>query len=205
MWKIIFEFLDTLVNASEPLKTILISWILSIMTCTSVILIGAGVEKLEQLEFKALNAIFSKKMALFIEDRLTFPGTMLHECSHVLFAWITGAKIQKVRLLTFFDAHRLGYVIFAPRGNKLQRRVQLAFSSSAPVIMGITELSVIIKIWTYFDLTFGWKCLLVYLFISIFNHMSMSVADIKNYCRGLISVFPVVFLIFYAIRFYAFR
>lgn len=205
MWNRIFHFFDKLIPVTEPLQSVLISLVLTIITCISVILIGAGVEKLEQLEIKGLKILFKSKTAVFIINRLTFPGTILHECAHAAFAWATGAKVEKIKLLTFFDAHCLGYVYFSPRGNKLQQRFQLAISSCAPVFVGLTTLSIIIKLWIYFNPSSGWKCLLVYSFISVFNHMSMSEPDIKNYCKGLVGVFPILFLLFYAIRFYCYR
>lgn len=202
---ILFHSLDTLVQAGEPVKTILISGIMTTLTCLFVMLIGIAVEHIEQLELRLLNRVLPSKTALFIEDRLTFPGTMLHECAHAFFAWLTGAQVLKVKLLVFFNAHKLGEVLYRPRGTRVQQAVQMAFASCAPVIMGILELSAIIKIWQYFQPTRGIKLLLIYLFICIFNHMSMSDADVKGYLRGLAVLYPVIFLIYYAIRLYAFR
>lgn len=93
--------LDAVIQTEEPLKTILISFVMSILTCVSVIIIGAGIEKIQKLEIKLLMHFMSPKKALFIADRLTFPGTMLHEIAHALIAWTTGAVIQKIKLLTF--------------------------------------------------------------------------------------------------------
>lgn len=196
---------DAVIQTEEPLKTILIAFIMAVITCVSVIIIGAGIEKIQKLEIKLLMHFMSPKKALFIADRLTFPGTMLHEIAHALIAWITGAVIQKIKLLTFFDAHRLGYVYFCPRGNRVQQYFQLSIVSCAPVLLGMIELNVIYSIYTSIIAPLWLQILLIYLFISILNHMTMSTADVKNYCRGLIVVLPVVFLVFYFIRLIAFR
>lgn len=205
MFDYLLKMLDAVIQTEEPLKTILISFVMSILTCVSVIIIGAGIEKIQKLEIKLLMHFMSPKKALFIADRLTFPGTMLHEIAHALIAWTTGAVIQKIKLLTFFDAHRLGYVYFCPRGNKVQQYFQLSIVSCAPVLLGMIELNIIYGIYTSIIAPLWLQILLIYLFISILNHMTMSTADVKNYCRGLIVVLPVVFLVFYFIRLIAFK
>lgn len=205
MFDYLLRMFDAVIQTEEPLKTILIAFIMAVITCVSVIIIGAGIEKIQKLEIKLLMHFMSPKKALFIADRLTFPGTMLHEIAHALIAWITGAVIQKIKLLTFFDAHRLGYVYFCPRGNRVQQYFQLSIVSCAPVLLGMIELNVIYSIYTSIIAPLWLQILLIYLFISILNHMTMSTADVKNYCRGLIVVLPVVFLVFYFIRLIAFR
>ena len=205
MLDFLMELLENLIVAEEPVKTILISFVLTIIACVSVIIIGAAVEKLEIFEMKFLSKLTSPKKALFIEDRLTFPGTILHECAHAVTAWATGAKVTKVKFLTFFDAHKLGCVYFQPRGNMLQQRFQLSLTSCAPVLVGMSALNLLMYINTAIAMPWYFRALSIYLMISIFNHMTMSTADIKNYLRGLISVFPVVFLIFYAVRLFNYR
>lgn len=197
---ILMRFLDNAVSLPEPWKTLIIAFIITVITCIAVILIGSGIAAFEQLEMRILTKLFSQKTAIFIEDRLTFLGTMLHETAHALIAWATGAQVVKMRLLTFFDAHRLGYVHFQPRGNRVQQYFQLSLISCAPVILGMIELNIIWIILENMIIPIGLRIFLIYLFISILNHMSMSKADIKNYCRGLKIVAPVMFLIFYGIR-----
>lgn len=196
--KALILFLENLIPYDGSLQTLLISIIMAVTVCMSVIVTGAGIESIEKLEFKLLTRCMSPKKAIFVENRLTFPGTMLHETAHALLAWLTGAVIVKMRLLTFFDAHRLGYVCFRPRGNRIQRCFQLSIASCAPVLLGLIELQVL---WRYIFITDSWlRALLIYLFISIFNHMSMSTKDIKNYCKGLVIVLPVMTLVFYFIQ-----
>lgn len=201
----LFRALDSLIQVGEPYKTLLISGIVTTLTCLSVIIIGLLIERLQRLEMKLLRNVFSNNLSVFIIDRVTFPGTMLHECAHALFAWFTGAQVQRVKLLTFFNAHTLGEVIYAPRGNKLQQHVQMTFTSCAPVIMGIIELSILAKLFQTFIFPFWLSFLLSYLFICILNHMSMSDVDIKCYLRGLIFVFPILFLFSYAARLWLYR
>jgi len=200
-----FKFLNNILIANEPVKSIIISLIVSTTICISVLVIGFLIEKLEYIEVFILRKIVkSSKRAIFIEDRLTFPGTMLHEMAHAFFAWLTGAQIQKIRLLKFFDAHKLGEVLYCPKGTKLQRCFQMSATSCAPVIMGLIELNLLIKLWSIYTNSYI-HALIIYLFICIFNHMSMSDADIKGYLTGMKYLYPVIFLICYAIRIYIYR
>lgn len=195
----LMTFLDELIIADEPIKSIAIAIAMAIIICTSVIFIGLLIDKLGKLEIKIITKLSSEKRALFIMNRLMFPGVVMHELAHVLFAWATGAQIKKVRMITFFDAHRLGYVNFQPTGKKSQQRIQLALTSCAPVMMGLIELYIIqLLMQTAFA---PWQqFLLIYLFVSILNHMSMSEQDVKNYLRGMLTVFPLVLLTIYAMR-----
>lgn len=202
MFNALLDLLNQIIIAPEPWKTLLISFVATIITCVSVIAIGFVIEKLENLEYRLLTKSLSQQKALFVMDRLTFPGTILHELSHALFAWATGAKVQKIKMITFFDSHRLGYVNFQPCGKKSQQRIQLALTSCAPVLTGIIALHIILLLFP--SAVAPWhQVLLVYLFISIFNHMSMSNQDIKNYLRGLVSVFPIMMIFFYAVRLFS--
>lgn len=180
-----------------PYKGLLCAWIAAILVSAAVIFVGFLIERFEQIELKFFSGLFGSKIGLIIEDRLTFPGTMLHEIAHALFAWMTGAKLTKVKLLTFFDSHRLGYVNFSTQGTLFQQYVQLSLASCAPVIMGWLELRTIMMILTNMTTTTPVKVLLIYLFISIFNHMSMSDQDIKNYVKGLTRIFPLIYIICY--------
>ena len=202
---ILFHALDELVDVGEPYKTLLISGIVTTLTCISVMLIGILSERIERVEYRLLRNMFTHKAVITILEYLTFPGVMLHECAHALFAWFTGAQINKVRLLVFFNAHKLGEVIYTPRGNKLQRSVQMSFTSCAPVIMGLIELSIIVYVLHTCVIALWLKILLIYLFICILNHMSMSELDVRGYLRGMLIVYPVLFLVFYAIRLYVYR
>ena len=199
MFQILLKFLDDIIIGPEPIKTISIALAATIIMCVSVIIIGFIIDKLERLELRLFTKIFSEQKAVFIVDRLTFPGTMLHELSHALFAWATGAHVKKVKMLTFFDSHRLGYVNFQPTGKKSQQRIQLALTSCAPVLMGMIELHILILL-IQTTVSIWLQILLMYLFISILNHMSMSEQDIKNYLKGLLSVFPIIMLFCYATR-----
>ncbi len=199
MFQLLLNFLNDVIIAPEPIKTIFVALAATIISCAFVIIVGYIIDRLERLEFKLITKISSEKKAIFIVERLTFPGTMLHELAHALFAWATGAKIKKVKLLTFFDAHRLGYINFQPTGKKSQQRIQMTLTSCAPVLMGFLEIHILILLLK--TAVAPWEqVLLIYLIVSIINHMSMSEQDVKNYLRGLIAVFPILLLFFYATR-----
>ena len=158
----------------------------------TVVTIGRVVDLFEFGQMKLLSRLFNVKVASFICDRLTFPGVVIHELSHALFIWAAGGKIVRIRLLSLGLDGRLGYVDFRPRGSKLQRSCQLAFGSCAPVLIGL--LLEIIFSYLIFRLTLPlWaNIFIVYLAISVFNHMSMSSADMKNYFKGMVFVFPII-------------
>lgn len=62
---------------------------------------------------------FGRKAAINYDTRWTAVGVIFHELSHLLFAFLTGAKIEGFRLYRFKrseDDDVLGYVNYAPRG-----------------------------------------------------------------------------------------
>lgn len=134
---------------------------------------------------KLLSKTFGIKAARFICNRLTFPGIIIHELSHALFAIIFGAKVTKIKLLTLRDNDRLGWIEYTPMGNKWEQGLQHVFSACAPTVVGmILELLLYYTISKGFIKGHGWIILVIYIMVSIGDHMSMSRQDIKNYIRG---------------------
>lgn len=195
------DFINRLNFESEPAKSILICSILTIITLMSVIVIGYLIEKLEYAQINFLSKIFGIKIALFFTNYVTFVGTVIHEYSHALFAMLSGAKVTKIRCFEIFNKERLGSVEFYMTGGKIRQRIQLAFTSCAPVVMGLIIESILIKILMLNpDMHVGFKVLIWYFIISVGDHMSMSDVDIKNYCKGLVVLVPFTFVMFYLFR-----
>lgn len=144
-----------------------------------------------------LDNILGTKLTLFIINRLTFIGTIHHELAHALLAFLSGAKIVKIKLLEF-KGNNLGSVQYIPRGNIITKSVQHTLSAYAPVICGfITEL----VLWMYWNFSENvWLNILkIYLMFSIFIHMTMSKQDIQMCLKGLpicIVLIALVLMIF---------
>ncbi len=138
---------------------------------------------------------FGGKVAFFIRNRLTFPGTVHHELSHALFALISGAKVTKVELF-HVRGEQLGCVEFYPRGNAFSKSLQMAFASIAPVVCGTASMCLLYWLWR-FRCGELWQYILVgYLGTSIFLHMNMSGQDIRNALRGMPFTMLLCYLIF---------
>lgn len=158
--------------------------------------IGEIVDRIIKVTYRNLGKFWT----MLIANRLTFIGTVHHELSHAIFAFITGAKIIKISLF-YPQGDTLGKVIFQPRGNKILQSVQLTLSAIAPVIMGTISvfllcnevLTICTKPWQY--------VIIIYLIISILLHTTMSIQDIKNAIKGLPVCSIIIFIICYLTNF----
>lgn len=151
--------------------------------------IGYIINKFEDIEIDILSRFFGINFALFFVNRLTFIGVITHECAHAAFAWIFGAKVNKVKLLTFFKANELGSVQYIPRGNIIKQHLQMFFTSCAPVIVN-TFLSALI-IYNFKNITAWYLYIIaIYLIISFMNHASMSKPDLDSYFKSGKIVIP---------------
>lgn len=138
----------------------------------------------------------SGKLYMFFANRLTFIGVMWHELSHALFAFLTGAKVERIELYHRED-DRLGCVSYRARGIWPLRCIQHSLSSCAPVVMGIVALLGITAVVSAFELPVWAVAIAVYLFISIMVHMDMSPQDLKQYVKGVPFLLVVFFIIAY--------
>lgn len=164
----------------------------SFLFSMAVVILGRFIDYLELAQMKLISKWVGFKWASFVCNRLTFPGIVLHELSHAFFIWVTGGEVTKVRLLAFGNDGKLGYVNFCTRGTKLQISCQMAFGSCAPVLVGmLAEYLLLLVIFTW-ELPLYSHIILWYMVISIFDHMSMSSVDMKNYLRGMLIVYPVM-------------
>jgi hypothetical protein len=191
----IIEYGEEIIPLQEPWNRVIVLLILSICVSLFVILIGFIIERITTLMFQGLCNGVGQGFAHFICYKLTFVGTIIHEMSHALFAFITGAKVNKIKCFTF-DKETLGYVEYTARGNGLHRMVQHALTACAPVLMGFSVMPLFIGL-AFGVSNIGLKILFWYCAVSVFIHMDMSVPDIKNYFRG----YPIVLMILFAIMY----
>ena len=178
------------------LARLVLSFILASIVLLSVIIIGWLVNRFEFLQMRFLSKFFSQKTVFVLCNYCTFIGVFFHELSHAFAAWATGAKVVKVKLFQIKrDSDQLGCVEFCPKGSKLQRSCQMALVSCAPVLTGMFFSYIIIRLLFFHQLDIWINILLWYVLISIVDHMSMSVADIKNYLKGMLFLFPCMIVI----------
>lgn len=151
---------------------------------------GYIINEFEEMEIRMLARIFGMNFALFIAARLTFIGTITHECAHAFFAWLFGAKVGEVKLLTFHHRNELGHVRYFPRGNIIMQHLQMFFTSCAPVIVNTFLTALIIYNWKNIHRWYLY-ILAIYLIISFMNHASMSDTDLDHYFHSGKIVIPL--------------
>ena len=184
------------------MQTIIIYSAIYTAICILVIpCIGLLINFITEILLNSIASIFGGKTANFVANRVTFIGTVHHELSHALFAFLTGAKVTKIELFRPVG-DRLGQVGFITRGNNVLKSIQLTMSSIAPVICGtITEYILIYKL-DISNYHIAIKIIYLYIIISILFHMTMSTQDIKNALRGLpictFIIFSIIFIILLA-------
>ncbi len=179
---------------SLPENVFVIAALETLVMVLLILVIGA----LAGLFNKVLNGLLFRltgsRAAFIICNYLTFPGTVHHELSHALMAFLTGAKIKSIKF--FPDKKALGSVEIVPRGNIFLSSLQLSLSSAAPVIFGVLSLSASWKL-IYPGLKEIWHYILFwYLFFCILMHMTMSSEDRRVFIRGLIPSIILLYLVF---------
>ena len=156
-------------------------------------LIGLLIDFITEEITKSLAKGLGFSVALFIMNYLTFVGTIHHECSHALYALITGAKVTSMQIFKP-EGNRLGCVQLQPRGIWLTKSLQLTLSAIAPTVQGLISEILLFNLFMF--VTPIWlKILVGYVMVSIFFHMTMSGADLKAALKGLPIVALIVFLI----------
>ena len=161
-------------------------------------LIGLLIDFITEEVTKSLAKGLGPTVALFIMNYLTFVGTIHHECSHALYALITGAKVTSMQIFKP-DGNRLGCVQLQPRGIWLTQSLQLTLSAIAPTVQGLISEILLFNLFMF--VTPIWlKILVGYVMVSIFFHMTMSGADIKIYMKGVPLLIPVLFIIAIPLR-----
>ncbi|MBR6381569.1 MAG: hypothetical protein IKS07_07860 [Lachnospiraceae bacterium] len=157
----------------------------AILISVAVIVVGFAIHMIG-LTLATLVGIFVDPWIVYaVINYLFFPGVMIHETAHALFALLTGAKVTEVALFKK-EGHSLGHVAFRNRGGVFLVALQNILISAAPMFVGTAVLlGCRYVLLGYPDLALWVKILVGYLGISMFFHMTMSPEDIKIYVRGL--------------------
>lgn len=192
-----FKYIDEIISSfgiSGWQSDLAASFIFVLIILSAVPIIGIVMNRIELLQMKALSKLFGVKIAEFICNRLLFLGTVMHELSHALFAFLSGAVVTKIRCFTLFSKDTLGYVMFSTKGNAFKQAFQLAFTSCAPTVTGCFIIALLFRLFQRADMPFLYKIITVYAGISVADHMSMSPVDAKNYLKGSVCIFMIFFV-----------
>jgi hypothetical protein len=177
------------------MSRLLVGLIDTIIIILIVPIFGYIIDKIVDCILKFLVKHFGVWITNFIANRLTFMGTVHHELSHALLAFITGAKITKIDLF-YPQGNTLGRVEFKTRGNKIMQSLQLTMSAIAPVILGTCTEYLLVN-YALVNCDVIWlKVIIYYLIISILFHMTMSKQDVHSAVKGLPIVTLIIFIIF---------
>ena len=142
-----------------------------------------GLERLQVEILKSLNRDF----AYFFVNFMTFPGTFVHEMSHLIFAVITGAEVREICMFEN-DCGRLGHISYRVRGPWFMQAVQHSLTAVALLHLIFT---------TEFTL---WENIgLWYLVVSLVDHSTMSDADLEHYFQGVWIFIVPLFLFFFIV------
>lgn len=192
-----FRYVDEFISSFglSGWQSDLVASLIFVLVILSVVpIIGIVMNRIELIQMKFLSKLFGTKIAEFICNRLLFMGTVVHELSHALFAFLSGAVVTKIRCFTLFSKDTLGYVMFSTKGNAFKRSFQLAFTSCAPTVTGCLLIMLLTYLFRNPNTSTLYKVVIVYLGLSIADHMSMSPVDTKNYLKGCMCIFVVFFV-----------
>lgn len=163
-------------------------------------MLGFVIDKIIRAIISIPKGYTTRRIVLFFVNRVAFIGTVHHELAHMLVAIITGAKVVNVNLFKP-QGGSLGNVSIVPRGPGLLQKFQLAATAVAPMILGaLSEYLMCIKLLPLY--LSGWQhWLLIYVIVSIGLHMTMSLADLKCYIKGIVPLSPILFIVVYITNF----
>lgn len=171
-----------------------ISAILTMFVIVAPVAAGMLLYGLERLQIKLLGS-FNYSFALFFVNYVTFPGTFVHEMSHLCLGVISGAEVNEICM---FESRcgRLGHIGYRRRGPRYIQALQEALISVAPTVTGFAIAAFLLnKIFSeHFDL---WKQIILwYLVVSLIDHATMSDSDLKGYFWGAWSLILPIMVLF---------
>src|SRR5690554_6192336 len=110
-----------------------VSAIMTVAVILAPVVIGLVLYALERLQIELIG-LFNRDLAYLWVNILTFPGTFIHEMSHVGFGILTGAEIDEVCMFESDDG-RVEHVSFSNRGPWPIQALQNTLGSAAPTIV----------------------------------------------------------------------
>ena len=178
-----------------------ISAILTVLAILAPVIAGLLLYGLERLQVILIGKI-NRQFAYFFVNYLTFPGTFIHEMSHLCLAVITGADVREICMFES-DNGRLGHISYRNRGPWFIKAIQDTLTSVAPTIVGLAIGYLLIRHLLTAHTSIGISILLWYLVISLINHSTMSDVDLKGYFSGVWIFILPLFLLFFVSGFLA--
>ena len=191
----VIPYWDTIYN-----NMFLFALFVAIVVPFAVILVGYGINMLGLTLAQLVGLFMDPWFVYFIINYLFFPGVMIHETAHALFALLTGAKVSEVALFKK-EGNSLGHVSIQHRGSSVLVAVQSIFISSAPMYVGAAVVYTCYRLITSGVLPYLWlKILVGYLGVAMFFHMTMSPQDIKVYVKGIPIFMLILFIVMIILR-----
>lgn len=170
------------------------SGILTLIFVLFLVVVGFVANILVKIQIALTVKFFNEKVALFVVDRFTILGVVVHELSHALALLVTFAKIEEISFWDGSKSETLGHVSYRNRGNRFIRGMQDALCACAPTAVGLWLLYIQIRIFVIYKLDWWCYTLLGYGILSTIDHMSMSSIDLKNYFRGVWAPAVVIYV-----------
>ena len=191
----VIPYWDTIYN-----NMFLYALFVAVVVPFAVILVGYGINMLGLALAQLVGLFMDPWFVYFIINYLFFPGVMIHETAHALFALLTGAKVTEVALFKK-DGNSLGHVAIQHRGSTVLVAIQSIFISSAPMYVGGAVVYTCYWLITSGMLPYLWlKILIGYLGVAMFFHMTMSPQDIKVYVKGIPIFMLILFIVMIILR-----
>lgn len=149
--------------------------------------------------YSIVAPITSSGIAYFIAAKLTFPGVIVHECSHALGAFITGARVIEFHPFYFFvkNGGTLGEVVVG-YNTGLWGNVQKFVTGIGPLI----GCSVVLYFLSKWNPDGYYKGIKIWLTISMIIHMNMSGQDIRVLAPSIPFMIIAMSIIMYATGLY---
>lgn len=176
-----------------PQSLFLYALIAALLVPLLILAAGVVIRALSDALTGVIAALLGRRMAFVIRNYLSWPGTVIHEFSHALVAFLTGARIEHISLLPHGSA--LGSVTFRPRGGRFLQGLQKSLSAIAPTVIGSLLLALAFT-GIYPLLVQTWQhALFWYLVLSVLFHMDLSDADLDNLRQGFLSLFSLFYVL----------
>lgn len=163
-------------------------WTLKLFFDLVIVLVGASIVK-TVLVF-LISRLFGYNIANMVVNIFTWPGVVVHELSHAIGAFITGAKVINISFLP--RGNTLGHVDFALRGGVVKRSIQGLVAGVAPSFV-CTALACYLA---GLKLDITWQSILrYYLIVCCLLHCELSGADLRVAIGGVPFVFILVIIL----------